>query len=212
MVTAIDLPLRITSCRPNNEANLLPLDSHTTVHSSNLRYDSTKPDYPLNRLLHTPTPPRLMKKTIFNNPGNLISLHTFHHNTDQPACKTLAKKTIHTQAVRQHLETIPDSTILNRPPPKVDDSEDKLPRQTQRMLAQLRANKSPFLLSYLNHIDPNNHPSSLCPLYRVAEHNTIHLFNCPHIPTDLDPGSLWLNPVGVATLLDAWTAALTGTQ
>ena len=153
-----------------------------------------------------------MKETIFNSPDNLISLHTVHHNTDQPACKTLAKKTIHTQAVRQHLQTIPDSTILNGPPPKIDDSEDRLPRQTQRRLAQLRANKSPFLLSYLHHIDPDNYPSPTCPLCRVAEHNTIHLFNCPHIPTDLDPASLWLNPAGVATLLDAWTAALTGTQ
>ena len=196
----------------NNEANLLPLASHTKIHSSNLRYDSTRPDHPLNRLLYTPTPPRFMKETIFNSPDNLITLHTVHHNTDQPACKTLAKKTIHTQAVRQHLQTIPDSTILNGPPLKIDDSEDKLPRQTQRRLAQLRANKSPFLFSYLHHIDPDNYPSPTCPLCRVAEHNTVHLFNCPHIPTDLGPASLWLNPAGVATLLDAWTAALTGTQ
>ena len=143
-----------------------------------------------------------MKKTIFNHPDNLISYHTAHHNTDQPIHKTLAKKTIHTQAVRQHLTTIPDSRILNRPPPEKDKTETELPRQTQRLLAQLRANKSPFLLSYLNHIDPDNHPSSTCPLCRVAEHNTIHLFNCPHVPTDLDPASLWTNPAGAATLLD----------
>ncbi|MEL6805403.1 MAG: hypothetical protein AAFO91_16665, partial [Bacteroidota bacterium] len=196
----------------NSEAKLLPLQSHTTIHSSNLRFDSTRPDHPLNKLLHNPDPPRLMKKTIFNNSDNLITLHTTHHNTDQPAHKTQAKKTIHTQIVQQHLLTIPDSSILNRPPPDIDKTETDLPRRTRRLLAQLRANKSPFLLSYLHHIDPTTHPSPTCPLCRVAEHNTVHLFNCPSIPTTLDPASLWSNPAEVAALLETWTVALTGAQ
>ena len=196
----------------NHEAKLLPVNTHTTIHSSNLRYDSTKPDHPLNRLLYNPAPDRSMKKTIFNNDDNLTLLHTVHPDSDQPSHKTLAKKTIHTHIVQRHLSTIPDNNIINRPPPEIDKSETELPRRTRRLLAQLRANKSPFLLSYLNHIDPNNNPSSSCPLCRVAEHNTTHLFNCPHIPTDLDPDSLWSNPAGAAALLDLWTVALAGAQ
>ena len=142
----------------------------------------------------------------------LILLHTAHQNPEQQTDKTVARKIIHTQAVQQHLLTIPNNNILNRPPPDIDKTEDELPRRTQRLLAQLRANKSPFLLTYLHHIDPTNHPSPNCPLCEVAEHNTLHLFNCPHLPTTLDPDSLWSNPAAVVTLLDRWTAALTGGQ
>ena len=121
-------------------------------------------------------------------------------------------RTIHTQAVQRHLATIPNSSILNIPPPEIDKTETELQRKTRRLLAQLRANKSPFLLSYLNHIDPNNYPSPSCPLCRVAEHNTIHLSNCTHMPTDLNQDALWSNPAGAAALLDQWTVALSGAQ
>ena len=166
----------------------------------------------MNRLLHNPPPPRSMKKSIFNNTDNLILLHSTHHNTDQQTHRTQARKTIHTQAVQQHLLTIPNSSILNRPPPDIDKTEEELPRRTRRLLAQLRANKSPFLASYLHHIDPATHPSPNCPLCGVAEHNTVHLFDCPHLPTTLDPDSLWSNPAGAAALLDRWTVALAGDQ
>ena len=36
----------------------------------------------------------------------------------------------------------------------------------------------------------------------TAEHNTINLFNCPHIPIVLDLASLWFNSAGAAALLD----------
>ena len=44
--------------------------------------------------------------------------------------------------------------ILNRAPPEIDKSETELPRQTPRLQAQLHANKSPLLSSYLHNIDP----------------------------------------------------------
>ena len=196
----------------NHEAKLLPIDSHTKIQSSNTKYIATTPEHPLNHLLHNPQPPRLMKKTIFNTTDNLISLHTAHHHTDHPIHTIRAKKTIHTQVVSEHLSTTPNNPILNRPPPEIDKTEADLPRRTQRLLAQLRANKSPFLYSYLHLIDPITHPSSDCPLCGVAEHNTTHLFNCNHVPTDLGPDSLWTNPVGAAALLELWTTALSGAQ
>ena len=194
----------------NQESKLLPIEPHTTIHSSSLRHEATRPDHPLNHLLQNPRPPRIMKKTIFNNSDNLITLHTAHHNTNQRSHLLQDRKTIHTHAVTQHLATLPNSSILNRPSPEVDETERLLPRQTRRQLAQLRANKSPLLLSYLHHIDPTNHPSPECPLCRAPVHDTIHLFNCTNIPTTLDPGSLWSNPAGAAALLDEWTAALAG--
>ena len=49
-------------------------------------------------------------------------------------------------------------------------------------LAQLKTNKSPFLLSYIHKINASTHPSPLCPLCRTHEHiqhTTQHLFSCP---------------------------------
>ena len=196
----------------NLEAKLLPITSHTALHTSNFRYDTTHPDHPLNNLHYNPPPPRLKKKSLFNNTDNLTTLHSPHHNEDHPSHKTIAKTIIHTHIVQQHLASIPNNSILHRPPPEIDKTEQQLPRQTRRRLAQIRANKSPFLQSYLHHIDPISYPSPFCPLCEVAEHDALHLFNCPHVPTVLDPDSLWSNPVGAATLLDRWTAALTEAQ
>merc|ERR1712002_1165173 len=63
----------------NHEAKLLPIEPHTTIHSSNLRHEATKPEHPLNHHLHQPQPPRLMKSTIFNNTNKVITLHTHTH-------------------------------------------------------------------------------------------------------------------------------------
>ena len=79
---------------------------------------------------------------------------------------------------------------------------------TRRTLAQLRTNKSPFLLSYLHKIDASTHPSPLCPLCRTHEHTTQHLFSCPQIPTTLSALDLWRDPSGVAALLDNWREKL----
>ena len=73
------------------------------------------------------------------------------------------------QAVQQFMSTIPKSNILNRLPPEIDKTETELPRQTWRLLAQLRANKSPFLKTYLHHKDLITHPSPLCPLCKATQ-------------------------------------------
>ena len=72
--------------------------------------------------------------------------------------------------------------------------------------------KSPFLFSYFHRIDPTNNLSPNCPLCKVAEHITVHLFNCPHLPTALDPDCLWSNLAEAAALLDRWTVALAGSS
>ena len=81
----------------------------------------------------------------------------------------------------------------HRPPNKL------LPHTTR-----LRANKFPQLLDYLNKIDENSHPTTDCPLCNSDRHDAKHIFNCPDIPTILVPEDMWVNPVGVPALLDAW--------
>ena len=115
---------------------------------------------------------------------------------------------IHTTIVSQHLAARDNNKILRTHPPQVSSIEENLPRHTRRTLAQLRTNKSPFLLSYLFKIDASTHPSPLCPLCRTHEHTTQHLFSCPQIPTTLSALDLWRDPSGVAALLDDWREKL----
>ena len=144
---------------------------------------------------------RLMKPTTFNN-----SRYTTNIPTD-PCTVTTADikanmRDIHTTIVSQHLAARDNNKILRTHPPQVSSTEENLPRHTRRTLAQLRTDKSPFLLSYLHKIDASTHPSPLCPLCRTHEHTTQHLFSCPQIPTTLSALDLWRDPSGVAALLD----------
>ena len=113
-------------------------------------------------------------------------------------------KTIHTTIVQDHLNNRPINKLLNRPPPDIDKKEETLPHSTRRKLSQLRTNKSPLLMTYLHKIDPANHPAANCPLCNDPNHDSLHLFNCPDIPTTLTVWDLWTDPVGVAALLDVW--------
>ena len=100
--------------------------------------------------------------------------------------------------------------LLNRPPPDIDKKEETLPHSTRRKLSKLRTNKSPLLMTYLHKIDPANHPAANCPLFNDPNHDWLHLFNCPDIPTTLTVWDLWTDPVGVAALLDVWGEKLGG--
>ena len=115
---------------------------------------------------------------------------------------------IHTIIVSQHVVARDNNKILCTHPPQVSSTEEHLRRHTRRTLAQLKTNKSPFLLSYPHKIDASRHQSPLCPLYRIHEHTTPHLFSCPQIHTTLSTLDLWRDPSGVAGLLDDWREKL----
>ena len=116
---------------------------------------------------------------------------------------------VHTSIVSQHLAARDNDKTLRTHPPQVSSTEENLPRHTRRTLAQLRRNKSPFLLLYLHKIDASTQPSPLCPLCRTHELTTQHLFSCPQICTTLSSLDLWRDPSGVAALLDDWREKLT---
>ena len=75
-----------------------------------------------------------------------------------------------------------------------------LHRAARRTLTQLRTNKCPLLLSYLNKIDEDKHPSPQYPICKSEPHTTIHLFNCTNINTQLK----FTAPVGLGNLLVEW--------
>ena len=114
---------------------------------------------------------------------------------------------IHTSIVSRHLATRGNNKILRTPPPHISSSEERLPRLTRHTLAQLRTNKSLFLL---HKVAAKTHPSPLCPLCNIHTHDTLHLFNCTHIRTTLSPLGLWTDLAGVTALLVRWTEKLAG--
>ena len=192
------------------ETKILPIVKHLRLHSSQLRQKASHPDHPLHRLTTQPQPPRLKKKTIFNNNQYTLNIdpdptHAIDENTIKRNMKT-----IHTTIVQDHLSNRPINKLLNRPPPDIDKKEETLPHSTRRKLSQLRTNKSPLLMTYLHKIDPANHPAANCPLCNDPNHDSLHLFNCPDIPTTLTVWDLWTDPVGVAALLDVWGEKLGG--
>ena len=172
----------------HDETNILPIQKHLQLHASQIRQKAQYPSHPLYRYITHNNSQRLMKPTTFNN-----SRYTTNIPTD-PCTVTTADikanmRDIHTTIFSQHLAARDNNKILRTHPPQVSNTEENLPRHTRRTLAQLRTNKSPFLLSYLHKIDASTHPSPLCPLCRTHEHTTQHLFSCPQIPTTL---SAWI--------------------
>ena len=103
---------------------------------------------------------------------------------------------IHTSIVSKHLATRGNHKILGTPPPHLSSSEERLPRLPRRTLAQLRANKLPFLKSYLHKVNAKTHPSPLCPLCNIHTHDTHYLFNCTHKRATLSPLDLWTDLAG----------------
>ena len=116
-------------------------------------------------------------------------------------------KTIHTKIVHDYISST-HNKILSKQPPPIHDSETTLDHHTRGPLAQLRTNKSPFILSYLNKSSPSFHPSPSCPLCHAHPHDTLHLFSCSKISTTLESKSLWTDPVKGAELLKRWTVLM----
>ena len=85
-----------------------------------------------------------------------------------------------------------------------ESHDDSRARETRRTLAQLRTNKSPLLVSYLFSIGDPRHPSPLCPLCLMHDHNSSHLFECKSLPTSLSSLDLWTNPDKVEPFLATW--------
>ena len=156
----------------HDETNILPIQKHLQLHASQIRQKSQYPSHPLYKYTTHNNSQRLKKPTTFNN-----SRYTTNISTD-PCTVTTADikanmRDIHTTIVSQHLAARDNNKILRTHPPQVSSTEENLPRHTRRTLAQLRTNKSPFLLSYLHKIDASTHPSPLLAPF-------VALTNIPH--------------------------------
>ena len=188
----------------HNETNILPLNAHLKLHSSQLRQKSQHPTHPLHKFTVLTENERHKKQTIFDNNNN----YTVNINTKSDLiCEDLIQsnlKLIHSHIVSNHLSQRPPNKVLQDQTPSVSPAELLLSRETRRTLAQLRTNKSPLLVSYLYSIGDPRHPSPLCPLCLMHDHTSSHLFECKSLPTSLSSLDLWMNPDKVEPFLATW--------
>ena len=130
----------------HHETSIHPIQKHLQLHASQVRQKAQYLSHSQYRYTTHNNSQRLMKPTTFNN-----CRYTTNIPID-PCTVTTADikanmRDIHTTIVSQHLAARDNNKILRTHLPQVSSTEENLPRHTRCTLAQLRTNKSPFLLS-----------------------------------------------------------------
>ena len=189
----------------HTETKVLPLNQHMKMIASQFREGTRDPAHPLNQAANAPSPERRQKMTALHK-DSVTMVHGCHREGEEIKNIERNKRKLHTIFVEEHLESIPENTLIGMRPPEVRKEERTLPRGTRRTLAQLRAQKCPMLKSYLHDIGANDTPN--CPLCERTEHTCAHLFSCPSVPTELAPIDLWCQPVRAAELINDWDRRL----
>ena len=107
----------------HNETNILPLNAHLKLHSSQLRQKSQHPTHPLHKFTVLTENERHKKQTIFDNNNN----YTVNINTKSDLiCEDLIQsnlKLIHSHIVSNHLSQRPPNKVLQDQTPSVSPAE-----------------------------------------------------------------------------------------
>ena len=135
------------------------MDIHLKLYATQLKQPSQTQTHPLHDLNAYLNPPRNMEAAIF-------------HNNE------------HTKIIISEPDITPGKCreVTDTTPYDIHSLEQILPLHMRTKLAQIRANKSPFLQSYLYTNNPETYPP-LCPLCLSHTHDTNHLFNCSQVIT-----------------------------
>ena len=189
----------------HTETQVLPLNKHMELITSQYRESCMAPDHPQHEAATAPEPDRRMKGTAFETAHRTV-VHSCAKEGEEEKERAANKKKIHTAIVAEHLREIPPNPLIHAAPPKIHISEQILSRNLRRTLAQLRAQKCPMLQENLYNIGAAD--TSDCPLCEHERHTTAHLFSCPRVPTTLTPEDLWCRPALVAALIEEWQTAM----
>src|SRR5580692_7274710 len=115
----------------HEETNILPVDTHLKLHASQLRQKACNITHPLHSLPQQKPPPRHHKTTIFQ-PDNEYIKRTDKDILNEENIK-LNIKTIHKNTAQQYPNNKTDNKIINQQAPKINSSEESLPRPTRRL-------------------------------------------------------------------------------
>ena len=165
----------------HDENKVLPMDTHLKLHVIQIKQLNQTQTHPLHDFNAYLNPPRNMKATIFRNNENCNVIILKPDITSEECRENL--KHIHTTITSQYLSSRKSNKVTNTTPYDIYLLEQTLPHHMRTKLAQLRANKSPFLQSYLHTVNPETYTSQ-CSLCLSHTHDTNqHLFNCSQLPT-----------------------------
>ena len=95
-----------------------------------------------------------MKATIFHNNEHTNIIIISKQDTTTEECREHLKHIIHTTITSQYLSSRKNNKVTNTTPYNIYSSEQTLPHHMPMKVAQLRANKSPLLQSYLYTANP----------------------------------------------------------
>ena len=181
------------------EAKELKVDEHLKMLCSQFLATCLQPHHASFPIVTADSGPRRMKQSLQKGYSDQVDdLLVDGHITDIK----IARKTIHTRAVRAAIGSRRQSEVLSMAAPDVDEAEINLPRVARTTLAQLRSGHCSALNSFKHKIELI--PSAVCPCCRQADHTTQHLFDCPKHPTDLTPLDLWQRPGEAVEFLATW--------
>ena len=95
----------------HQETLVLPLSNHLRLHASQLKEKTKLSYHPLHSLRMQPEPPRIMKRTIFQENNKYTTDIKTNSQNIELAAITNNMKQIHTEIVHQHIQSIPDNNI-----------------------------------------------------------------------------------------------------
>ena len=157
------------------------MDTHLKLHAIQLKQLTQTQAHALHDFNSYSDLPRNMKATIFYNNEHTNIIIISEPDTALEECKENLKH-IYPTITSQYLSSRKNNKVTNTTLYHIHSSEQTLPCHMHTKLAQLRANKSPLLQSYLHTVNPDTYmPQS--PLCLTHTHDTNHLFNCCKTPT-----------------------------
>ena len=154
------------------------MDNHLKLHPTQLKQLTQTQTHPINDLQAYLNPPRNMKATLFHNNEHTNIIISELDITPEECRKNV--KHIYTTITSQYLSFRKNNKVTNTTPYGIRLSEQTLSRHMCSKLAQLRANKSSLLQSYLHTVNPKTYMPQ-CPLCLSHTHDTNHLFNCSQL-------------------------------
>ena len=179
----------------HQEKKILPLTEHGEMLTKQFQLNCNLPGHPGNKHLQKPAPPRNRRLTVRKFQPKIRNLLPVRNKKE---LKSKANK-IHTDSVRETINSYPANRVLGTKPPNINNEEIKFSRNSRSKLSQLRSGFSSILNDYKHRIDENM--PNICPKCHLTPHDTVHLFNCPANPTRLKPIHLWKAPARAADFL-----------
>ena len=186
----------------HQECKELPVAQHLRLLSAQFLALSLQPDHPSHLYVTLDRGHRPMKETLRSKCLADVEPYLNGEGVVEIGSYPAVRDSIHTDIVRQTIDTLAPNRVLGRRPPPIDPTEAYLQRQIRVTLSQLRSGHCARLKTYQHH-KLGTAPDDLCPDCHIHPHTTAHLFECAANPTPLALSDLWSNTWRVAHFLQS---------